>query len=100
MPFTPEVEERLAAIFAAPLVSTLRTRTQTEPWDEATERSLRPIHFALVPTAVWKGSKFERSFTTSLGSVWERAAIEASEGVRRWSQQGYVYEGEIHSSQM
>jgi hypothetical protein len=100
MRFPADVEERIASILAAPLVSTLRTRTVTEPWDEARERFLRPLHFALVPEAVWKGSKFERSFTTSLGNVWERAAIETSRGVRRWMQQGCVYEGEIHSSQM
>ena len=81
-------------------MTTLRSRTVTEPWDEENEQSLRPLHFALVPAAVWKGSKFERSFVTSLGNVWEKAAIEASRGVRAWTQQGYVYKGEIYSRQI
>jgi hypothetical protein len=98
--FPPNVEKRLGDIFAAPLVTTLRTRTVKEPWDEAVERSIRPLHFALVPAAVWKGSKFERSFVTSLGNVWERAAIEASRGLSTWMQQGYVYKGKICSRQM
>ena len=100
MRFPPDVERRLGEILAAPLVSTLRTRVDTEPWDENVERELRPLHFALVPAGVWKGSKFERSFVTSLGNVWEKAAIEASRGVRAWMQQGYVYEGQIHSEQL
>jgi len=75
-------------------------RMVTEPWDEEQERLLRPLHFSLVPGAVWKGSKFERSFVTSLGNVWERAAIEASRGVCAWMQQSYLYKGEIHSAQL
>ncbi len=100
MGFSPDVERRLGQILAAPLVSTLRTRVAKEPWNEEFERERRPLHFALVPPAIWKGSKFERSFSTSLGNVWEKAAIEASLGVRDWAQQGYVYEAEIHSNQL
>lgn len=100
MRFPPEVEKQLAVILAAPLLSTLKTRTVTEPWDEERERLLRPLHFALVPGAVWKGSKFERSFVTSLGTVWEHAAVEASRGVSGWMQKGFVYIGEIHSAQL
>ena len=100
MRFPPDVERKLGEILAAPLLSTLRTRVETEPWDESVERELRPLHFALVPPGVWKGSKFERSFVTSLGNVWEKAAIEASRGVRTWMQQGYVYSGEIYSEQL
>ena len=100
MKFKPEVERELARIFAAPLKSALNRRVRTEPWDEANERLLRPLHFALVPGAVWKASKFERSFVTSLGNVWERAAIEASRGVSTWMQQGFVYDGEIHTAQL
>lgn len=100
MEFPPAAKARLSEIFAAPLVSTLRTRTTTEPWDEERERSNRPLHFALVPPAVWKGSKFERSFVTSLGNVWEKAAVEASRGLSSWMQQSYLYEGEIYSEQV
>lgn len=100
MRFPKDVEKRIETILAAPLVTTLHSRTVTEPWDEANERVLRALHFALVPAAVWKGSKFERSFSTSLGNVWERVALEASRGVRPWAHQGYVYKGEIYSKQI
>ena len=100
MEFPPAAKARLSEIFAAPLVSTLRTRTTTTSPDEERERSNRPLHFALVPPAVWKGSKFERSFVTSLGNVWEKAAVEASRGLSSWMQQSYLYEGEIYSEQV
>ena len=80
MPLRRKLRRALRTSFEAPLRATLRRRTVEEPWDEAAERLQRPFHYALVPAAVWKGSKFERSFTTSLGSVWERAAVAIGVG--------------------
>lgn len=90
MAFTPEVRKRLADVFARPVLTTLERRTVLEPWDEAAEIKSRPFHHALVPAAVWKGSKFERSFTTSLGSTWEAAAVVLGTGLRGWGGEGLL----------
>jgi Type II restriction endonuclease, TdeIII len=100
MAFTPEIRKKLAEVFARPVLSTLERRTVLEPWDEAEEVMSRPFHHALVPAAVWKGSKFERSFTTSLGSTWEAAAVVLGTGLRGWAERGYSYLGEIDTTQL
>jgi hypothetical protein len=98
--FTPEIRTRLAEVFARPVLTTLERRTVAEPWDEAAEAKSRPFHHALVPPAVWKGSKFERSFTTSLGSTWEAAAVVLGTGLRGWAERSYSYTGDIHTTQL
>lgn len=100
MPISDATRDELRKIFEAPLKSTIQRRSVDEPWDEAAEREQRPFHYALVPATVWKGSKFERSFVTSLGSVWERAAVTLGGGIHGWSERGFVFRGEIHSSQL
>ena len=93
MAFSEEMRSKLAAAFASPVLTTLNRRTVTEPWNESVERANKPFHFALVPAEVWKGSKFERSFTTSLGSMWEVAAVALGGPLRGWAAQGYSYAG-------
>jgi hypothetical protein len=89
MSFTPDVRRRLGEVFSAPVLKTLERRTVFEPWDEELEKKQKPFHHALVPAAVWKGSKFERSFVTSLGNMWEVAATELRAVARGWAEQGY-----------
>lgn len=100
MSLPPEVRQRLGVVFSAPVLRTLERRTALEPWDEEAERLQKPFHHALVPAAVWKGSKFERSFVTSLGSMWEVAAVELGTALRGWATQGYSYSGQIHTTQL
>lgn len=100
MAFPEDVRSKLAEVFAAPVLTSLNRRTVTEPWDEAVERTNKPFHFALVPAEVWKGAKFERSFVTSLGSMWEVAAVALGAPLRGWAAQGYSYAGSIHVEQL
>lgn len=100
MALPSHVRQRLGEVFSAPVLTTLERRTVSEPWDEAAEKLKKPFHHALVPAAVWKGSKFERSFTTSLGNTWEVAAVVIGRGVRGWVEQGHSYSGTIHTAQL
>ena len=36
----------------------------------------RPLYAALVPNEIWKGSHFERRFTTPFGKAWQSLAVE------------------------
>lgn len=45
----------------------IHKRTVQEPYNEAEIATQNPFGHRLVPTEIWKGSKFERSFVTSLG---------------------------------
>lgn len=74
--------------------------TRLRPWDEDAERLQKPFHHALVPAMVWKSSKFERSFVTRLGSVWENCAAELGASLRGWAVRSYSYVGEIHTAQL
>ena len=100
MALPPDVRRRLGQVFSATVLRTLERRTVSEPWDEAAEKVQKPFHHALVPATVWKGSKFERSFVTSLGSMWEVAAVELGDALQGWAAKGHSYSGEIHTAQL
>lgn len=79
----------------------IKRRTIDEPFDMGELEEERPFHVALLPEEILKGSKFERSFVTSLGqSVWEEIAriiIEKEWGIGK---RGQHIEGEIYQSQL
>jgi hypothetical protein len=79
---------------------TLRTRVVREPWDAEAERRFRPFAFALVPEEVWKGAKFERSFTTSLGSAWEQMALLVARDNYDHAERTHRYDWELHQEQL
>lgn len=59
----------------------LHKRTIQEPFNEDEIRNSNPFGYRLVPVEVWKGSKFERSFVTSLGQgIFEQIARLIAEG--------------------
>lgn len=59
----------------------LDKRINKEPFNPAEIQTKNPFGFNLVPIEIWKSSKFERSFVTSLGQVgWEKIAREIAAG--------------------
>lgn len=59
----------------------VKRRTIEEPFDEESIKKTNPFGYRLVPVEVWKGSKFERSFVTSLGQgIFEQVAKIIAEG--------------------
>lgn len=59
----------------------IRKRTVTEPFNELEIERNNPFGYRLVPIEIWKGSKFERSFVTSLGQKsFEQLAKIIAEG--------------------
>lgn len=53
-----------------------------DPFIKENHRAKKPLYAALVPDEIFKGSHFERRFTTPFGKVWERlAVVAANEGL-------------------
>ncbi len=83
----------------------IKKRTIDEPFDIKELEEERPFHVALLPEEILKGSKFERSFVTSLGqSVWEEIAkiiIEEEWGYCKRSQHivGEIYQTQLREIQ-
>lgn len=79
----------------------IKKRTIDEPFDIKELEEERPFHTALLPEEILKGSKFERSFVTSLGqSVWEEIARIIVEEEWGFSKRSKHIEGEIYQSQL
>ncbi len=79
----------------------IKKRTIDEPFDIQELEEERPFHVALLPEEILKGSKFERSFVTSLGqSVWEEIARIIIEEEWGHCKRGQHIEGEIYQSQL
>lgn len=59
----------------------IEKRTVIEPFVEHQIEEKNPFGFAVVPTEVWKGAKFERSFVTTLGQgIFEQLGKIIAEG--------------------
>ena len=79
----------------------IKRRVVDEVFDIKELEEERPFHVALLPEEILKGSKFERSFVTSLGqSVWEEIARIIIEKGWGNAKRGQHIEGEIYQSQL
>ena len=78
----------------------IQTRTVSEPFDIEQLRKERPFHVALLPEEILKSSKFERSFVTSMGSIWESIARIIVEEEWGFSENGYDVSGQIYQNQL
>src|SRR5690606_24418022 len=50
-----------------------------DPFIPEEHKAMKPLYAALVPDEIFKGSHFERRFTTPFGKVWEKLALVAGE---------------------
>jgi hypothetical protein len=63
-------------------------------------REDKPLYAALVPEEIWKGSYFERRFTTPFGKVWETLALVAARASSRVAEQEYRIEGFVKEGRL
>lgn len=88
------------AILTTSLLRTLERRANTDPYDPERFRLTSPFHSRLVPDTIWKASKFERSFVTSIGQgVFEQVAVCIAKGLGHIAEQGHREEGFIWKGQ-
>lgn len=79
----------------------LNRRIVEEPFDISEFSKDRPFHAALVPEEIWKASKFERSFVTSLGQIgWEKIAQIVGEAKRGFAKNSYKVSGKLYQGEL
>ncbi|GAA0860242.1 TdeIII family type II restriction endonuclease [Clostridium nitritogenes] len=92
-----KVEEHLREV----MKRILEKRTIQEPFNEEDIKNKNPFGYRLVPIEVWKGSKFERSFVTSLGQgIFEQIAKIIAEGSGAVAENQYVKTIRLNSWQI
>lgn len=76
-----ETKQRIREHLSSVMERLIHRRTILEPFDEEAIAQNNPFGYRLVPVEVWKGSKFERSFVTSLGQgIFEQLGLMIAEG--------------------
>ncbi|PFG72725.1 Type II restriction endonuclease, TdeIII [Bacillus sp. YF23] len=76
----------------------IHKRTVKEPFNQTEIASKNPFGFHLVPSQVWKGSKFERSFVTTLGQrIFEQIGKIIAEGAGAFAENQYDQEVTINT---
>lgn len=87
------------------IISTIMDRVmenvlQKKPFIVEEHRAQKPLYAALVPDEIFKGSHFERKFTTSFGKVWENLAKVVSETTFDKVEMGYTIHGQIPAERL
>lgn len=76
----------------------INKRIIEEPFSEIDIEKTNPFGYRLVPIEIWKGSKFERSFVTTLGQkVFEKLAKIIAEGTGAFAKNQHVEEITINT---
>lgn len=76
-----ETKQKIKKVLENVMDRIIERRTVLEPFNEEEIMNKNPFGFRLVPIEIWKGSKFERSFVTSLGqAIFEQIAKIIAQG--------------------
>ena len=75
--------------------SVLDNVIQKHPFSSEDLSKNKPLYTALVPDEIWKGSHFERRFTTSFGKAWQSLAVEVGKTYHGQCGQEVKVEGQI-----
>ncbi len=99
------MEQQTAAsvklVLRSSLQRTLKRRAVEEPYDPEEFRLTSPFHARLVPDEIWRASKFERSFVTSIGQgVYEQVAVIVARGAGNQAIQGHRETGLLWKAQV
>lgn len=96
-----ETKNKVEAHLRGVMNRILEKRTIQEPFNEEEIKNKNPFGYRLVPIEVWKGSKFERSFVTSLGQgIFEQIAKIIAEGSGAIAENQYVKSIRLNSWQI
>jgi hypothetical protein len=71
-----------------------------DPFIPEQHHAKKPIYAALVPDEIFKGSHFERRFTTPFGAVWERLAVAVAAVEHGNCNQGKAIAGNIKQGRL
>lgn len=90
--------EKVHTILTDMLDRIIRKRTITEPVTEEAIQLGNPFGYLLVPFEIWKASKFERSFVTSLGQTcFEQIAVAIAQGTGAFAERQHKEDVDLNS---
>lgn len=72
----------------------------SDPFVVESHRAAKPLYAALVPDEIFKGSHFERRFTTPFGGVWEKLALVAAEAGLGYAVKGHSITSTVRSGRL
>lgn len=83
-----QTKDRIRGVLRTTMNNTIRRRVELEPFDPEEQEVKNPFGYRLLPlNEIWKSSKFERSFVTSLGQrVFEQVALIIAEGTGSYAE--------------
>jgi hypothetical protein len=71
-----------------------------DPFIPEEHKAKKPLYAALVPDEIFKGSHFERRFTTPFGKVWEKLALVAGETAFTKTIMGHTISGQVPAERL
>ena len=71
-----------------------------DPFIPEEHKAKKPLYAALVPDEIFKGSHFERRFTTPFGKVWEKLALVAGEAAFENATMGHAIQGQVPAERL
>jgi hypothetical protein len=72
----------------------------TDPFISDVHKAQKPLYAALVPDEIFKGSHFERRFTTPFGGVWEKLAVAVANKVLGFGTTSYPIVGTVNNERL
>ena len=90
-----KISVAIAEIITAMMERVMENVLEKDPFIPEEHKAKKPLYAALVPDEIFKGSHFERRFTTPFGKVWERLAKVAAETATEKSEMGYSIRGSV-----
>ena len=90
-----ELRAAVEDLLVASMDSVMDKVLRLDPFDMDQRRRNAPLHAALVPEDIFKGSHFERRFVTPFGRVWERLAALIGENAFGFGANQHMIIGEV-----
>ena len=90
-----KISVAIAEIITAMMERVMENVLEKDPFIPEEHKAKKTLYAALVPDEIFKGSHFERRFTTPFGKVWERLAKVAAETATEKSEMGYSIRGSV-----
>ena len=87
-------------VIAEAMDSVMNRVLDQDPFNMDRKRQETPLHTALVPEDIFKGSHFERRFVTSLGTVWEKLAAAVGRANYGFSATQHMIVGRVREGRL
>ena len=95
-----KISDAIKGIITTMMERVMENVLEKDPFIPEKHKAKKPLYAALVPDEIFKGSHFERRFTTPFGKVWERLAKVAAETATEKSEMGYSIRGSVPAERL